>query len=77
MAQRTLTPYQEEVNKHLGGMRPSHYANTVYKLLDADLIDWDNTALVLLLVQLNNLLEKKIAENSESVAAAMERSKAS
>jgi hypothetical protein len=75
MAGRTLTPYQEEVNQSLGGMRPSHYVNTLYKLLDADLIDWENTTLVVLLNQLSGLLTAKIEQNSEQVASALHRSK--
>lgn len=60
MEGKKLTPYQEEVNATLGGMRPTHYVNTVIKLLDADLIDWDNGVLVRLLHELQGKLFEKL-----------------
>jgi len=56
-----LTAHQAEAAAKVGGMRPTYYVNQVINLLEGDLVDVNNEALMERLHYLARLLEKRMA----------------
>jgi len=56
-----LTAHQAEAAAKVGGMRPTYYVNQVINLLEGDLVDTHNEALMERLRYLGHLLEKRMA----------------
>lgn len=57
MSGRRLTKVQQEANRKLGGMNQVFYVNQLICLIESDLLDGDNEALIVRLCHLRDLLD--------------------
>jgi len=65
MAGRKLTKRQAEANRRLSGMNQTFYVNQIIELIEADLLDFENPALLERLKLLGDLL-KNVLRNREA-----------